>query len=315
MRSSNHVVITALAAVSIVSLGALGACGSSSSGGGGPGDGEACSATTPCGDGSVCDLTDPAGAKCIDSDGDLDGDGIPNSMDKCDHMPGGMFDEDGDGIGDECDKCPIAKPPATPDTDNDGVDSPCDPNPTTDGEQIVLFNGFNGTALPTGWVATPATWSVTGGEAIVVPASDTASNTLLAPLTLSTTHTVVMTAYRVDNVTSTTEADAAVTAAQHLPLGDTVAQCGGLRTGTVDQLQVKTSNGSITKEQANLFDAAGLYKVAMQLEGAAANCAMVANTENGAVQGQINGFRPNQAGLVAQGGKMRFEYLLVVQKP
>ncbi len=271
----------------------------------------------PCADGSVCDLTDPDGAKCIDAAGDLDGDGIPNAMDKCNHMPGGMYDEDNDGIGDEGDKCPIAPPPATPDTDNDGVDSPCDPNPTTDGEKIVLFNGFNGTALPDGWMpTTAANWVVAGGEATVTPTGET-SELLAAPLPASSAHTVVMTAYRADTVTSTVEADAADAGIVHLPMGDSLALCGSQRVSAGDHLRVKTQNSDIVQEvpnSPNLFDSAGLYTVALQLEGAKANCALLANGVQGAGQGSINAFQPNQAAVAAQGAKLRFEYLLVVEK-
>src|SRR5215218_9175621 len=97
------------------SLGSLGGCGSSTLAG-------PCSLSSPCSDGEICDFTDPAGPVCIDSDGDLDGDGLPNGKDFCQHQAGGEFDEDKDGIGDDCDRCPIAPPRATPDTDGDMVD-------------------------------------------------------------------------------------------------------------------------------------------------------------------------------------------------
>ena len=71
-----------------------------------------CSVAHACGDGAICDLTDPDGPTCIDAAGDVDGDGIPNGNDFCEHAPGGAHDEDTDGIGDDCDPCPIAKPPA-----------------------------------------------------------------------------------------------------------------------------------------------------------------------------------------------------------
>jgi len=74
--------------------------------------GGTCSVTAPCASGSICDLTDPAGPVCISATGDLDGDGIPNGKDFCEHEAGGAHDEDNDGIGDDCDPCPIAKPPA-----------------------------------------------------------------------------------------------------------------------------------------------------------------------------------------------------------
>ena len=51
-----------------------------------------CDQQRKCEDGAVCDFTDPEGAVCIDADGDLDGDGIPNRNDFCNHAPGGELD-------------------------------------------------------------------------------------------------------------------------------------------------------------------------------------------------------------------------------
>src|ERR1700704_2572980 len=113
-------------------LAALVACG------GGTQPGDPCSAKAPCDKGQICDMTATGGPECLEGSGDIDGDGIPNDKDFCEHMAGGAFDEDGDGIGDECDRCPIAKPPDKPDPDGDDVDSPCDPDPRMAGDKIVL---------------------------------------------------------------------------------------------------------------------------------------------------------------------------------
>jgi len=113
----------------------------------------------------VCDHTDPSGVlACIPADGDLDGDGIPNSADFCSHMPGGDHDEDGDGLGDVCDPCPIAAPPAVPDPDGDAVDAPCDPDPHSAGDEIVFFDGFGSGLDPSYKPTTASAWSVVGGE-------------------------------------------------------------------------------------------------------------------------------------------------------
>jgi thrombospondin type 3 repeat protein len=300
--------------VTILLSSALVACGSV-----GTHAGEACDATTPCTDGQVCDLTAPGGAVCLDGAGDLDGDGIPNSMDHCQHMAGGLYDEDGDGIGDECDACPIAKPLAmndpNKDTDNDGVDYPCDPNPHADGEKIVLFNGFNGTALPDKWTTSAAgVWQIQGGEAIMTPTTPTESEILKAPLAGSTTHTVLFAGYRIDTA-GTTDADAAVTGITDLPMGASMAVCGGSRVAGTDYLRLNTDGGAMQKPfMGNLFDTAGAYRVLEQLDGATAKCALQATAASDAVQTMTGGLALTSAGLVAHGAKTRFQYLLVVQR-
>jgi len=84
-------------------IGILASCSSPGAGGGALGD--PCDATTnKCGVGVVCDYS-AATPNCLDANADPDGDGIPNSLDHCPNLPGGLYDEDGDGIGDECDRC------------------------------------------------------------------------------------------------------------------------------------------------------------------------------------------------------------------
>src|SRR5689334_12121302 len=241
----------------LVTLLAVAACGGTQ-----PGD--PCSQKAPCDNGQVCDMTAPGGPECLDAGGDLDGDGIPNDKDFCEHLAGGAFDEDGDGIGDECDACPIAPPPARPDPDGDAVDSPCDPDPRTAGDKIVLFNGFNA-ALPASWTATAA-WKVQGGEAIMTPVTIDTVEALSAPLTQQSSHTVIFASYRIDRVAGAT-ADAGVAGVDRLPLGTTAMTCGATRSGSIDQLRVATNASSNTRLAMNLFDPAGLYQLTEQLEG------------------------------------------------
>ncbi|HET9624993.1 MAG TPA: hypothetical protein VFP84_26680 [Kofleriaceae bacterium] len=290
---------------------ALAACGGGD--GGGAADGGECDAATPCGTGLVCDLTDPAGARCIDATGDLDGDGIPNAMDKCEHMAGGMFDEDGDGIGDECDACPIAKPPKTAETDGDGVDAPCDPNPTMPGDKIVLFNGFNNNAIPDGWLPSSADWTVVGGEAIVTPTTGDLEQ-LVAPITAGGTQLALLSAYRVDTINAGTNPQVGVQGIVKLPMGNQVYHCGSVRSDSLgDQLSLDANGATAFMPFAKgLFDPAGLYRLAENLQGASADCAVVTPTESGAVTANRQGFLPTQAGFEVRGAKARFEYLLVV---
>ncbi|HEU0034485.1 MAG TPA: hypothetical protein VFQ53_27870 [Kofleriaceae bacterium] len=292
----------ALVVGSIVTV--LGGCGANL---GGP-----CALDNPCEDG-VCDLTDPSGGTCIAADGDLDGDGIRNDKDFCNHVAGGAFDEDRDGLGNECDPCPIAAPPETPDGDDDGVDSPCDPDPRTSGERITVFDGFDD-GMPAGWKAT-AGWTFVGGEAIVTPIDPIAIEQLTAPLPLVTQSIAVLGQYRIDaSDPQATQNFAGVVAIDERPAGGSRVSCAGTRTGTTDNLVLDTPTASTAKPFTNLFDSASLYRVAMQLDAADAACAMIADAETGAVQATTNGEIMNGGGLVAKGATARFQYLLVVQR-
>lgn len=280
---------------------------------GGPELGSPCSATAPCDDGAVCDLTNPDGPICVSADGDDDGDGIPNDRDFCLHQEGGAFDEDLDGIGDDCDRCPIAPPPATPDPDGDELDSPCDPDPSTPGDRIVVFSGFNDPALPMGW-RTTGTWEIRGGT-IVVQAPATLA-TLTAPLPLVTNHTAVLSSYRIDAVDPAgSENAASVIAVDRRPAGTSLVSCGGSRSGGTDRLLLDTDLSNMSDEFAmSLFDPAGLYRVAARIDGAQAACALIADRETGAVQASTSGQAMTEGGLSARSVTARFAYLLVVQR-
>ena len=273
-----------------------------------------CSLTQPCSDG-VCDLTNPEGGVCVDPDSDDDGDGIPAQRDFCQHQKGGEYDEDLDGIGDICDACPIAPPPASPDPDGDEVDSPCDPDPSTKGEKIVVFDGFNGGALPTGWKATSA-WTFQGGEAIATPGSPTAVESLSAALPLVSSHMAVLARYRVDRVdTTATESYAQVVAIDRRPAGLTTITCGGTRVGGMDRLVLDTGAASGSDVVDALFDPAGLYRAALKIDGAQAQCAVIGDRDSGAAQAMTTGENMTEVGLAVKGATIRFGYLLAVQRP
>lgn len=284
------------------------ACGAESSAG------DACSASAPCGQGEVCDLTAPGGAICIGATGDLDGDGIANAQDFCQHAMGGAYDEDGDGLGDECDACPIGKPPASPETDGDGVDSPCDPDPRTPGDKIVLFNGFNG-ALPGSWSKSSAAWQVAAGEAIMTPASNDVIEQLSVTLPTPSARLAILSGYRIETVASGAPAPVAgVVGLDVRPAGAVRLFCGGSRSGTSDSLALETDAGSNTKSFTNLFGPGTVYQVAEQLSGANTSCAMIAGQETGAIQATSFGNAMTQVGLAARGVNARFAYLLVLQR-
>ena len=273
-----------------------------------------CSLTEPCDDG-VCDLTNPEGGICVDAESDADGDGIPAKRDFCQHEMGGEYDEDLDGLGDICDACPVAAPPMSPDADRDEVDSPCDPDPSTAGEQIVLFDGFNSGAPPTGWKAT-AGWTFQGGEAIATPGTPTAVESLSAPLSLVSSHMAVLARYRVDRVDpAATENSAQVIAIDRRPAGITIVSCAGTRTGGMDRLVLDTGVMFASDVVNSLFDPAALYRAALKVDGAQAQCALIGDADTGAAQAMTNGENMTEAGLAAKGATIRFGYLLAVQRP
>jgi hypothetical protein len=272
-----------------------------------------CTVAAGCGDGEVCDMSAPGGSTCIDSDGDLDNDGIPNTQDFCHHAPGGKFDEDQDGLGDECDPCPIARPPATPDTDGDGVDSPCDPEPGIAGDQITAFSGFNA-GLPPGWIAS-GPWEARGGEVVITAPDPTTTFTLTAPLPLLSAHVAVLGQYRIDRVdAAATQNRAGVTAIDIRPAGMSVVTCGGSRSGGTDSVLLDTDAGASSQAFTNLFDPASLYRVAERIDNAQGACAMIADAQTTAVQQATLGEKPSQGGLVVRGVTARFQYLLVIQR-
>jgi hypothetical protein len=272
-----------------------------------------CSLESRCVEGAVCDFTDPAGPVCIDADGDLDGDGLPNDRDFCNHVAGGEFDEDGDGIGDDCDRCPIAPPPRTPDSDDDAVDSPCDPDPDIPGDQIVVFDGF-ARGLPEGWTAT-AGWTFENGEAIATPVNESDVERIVVNLPLITLQAAVLAEYRIDDVDPLSSQNfAGVAAVDARPAGGSEIQCVGTRTGTRDRLVIDTELEINGIDFANLFSPTDSYGVGLKLDNADAGCAIFSGDEAGAAQARTLGEVSNQADLVVRGASARFSYLLVIQR-
>jgi hypothetical protein len=274
-----------------------------------------CDASNKCDSGQICDRTNPGGQMCIDANGDIDGDGIPNGKDFCQHMAGGAFDEDGDGIGDDCDHCPIAPPPSQADSDGDAVDSPCDPDTRTPGDRILLFNGFNAAVANAG-----ADWKFQNGEAVVTPAAPNMEEELKLPLAAATNHMTIYAAYQIDSVaTGAAQADAAVASATAgLPMGESRVQCGGSRSPGSDAILLKSDSGGSsdqsTKPVTNVFNSANRYRLLQQLDGATATCALAGDSDanSGAIQLATDGNTPNQISLYARGATVRFSYILVV---
>ena len=287
---------------------ALVSCGGATTTGG------TCSSTAPCGEGAICDLTDPAGPTCIDAAGDLDGDGIANGKDFCEHEAGGAHDEDNDGVGDDCDACPVAKPPATPDTDGDEVDAPCDPDPSTAGDTILLFEGFND-ALGSNWTATtPGAWVVQGGELVV---SNVASQDYLRANVAEVQHLAIEASYRIDKIeTTATTHLVAVHAHDPRPAGVSSLECGVVHadSGTGDVVDLETNQStSAQPAMGSAFNSASLYQAAAYDSGNSVGCTVLGDGHAlGAVQAAVTPDAVPAIALTARAVTARFQWILVV---
>ena len=276
--------------------------------------GGTCSATSPCAAGAICDLTDPAGPTCISATGDLDGDGIANGKDFCEHQAGGAHDEDNDGIGDDCDPCPIAKPPATPDSDGDAVDAPCDPDPDTAGDQILLFDGFND-ALGSAWTATtPGAWVVQGGELVV---SNIPSQDYLRTNVAAVPHLAIEASYRIDKLeTTATTHLVAVNAHDPRPAGVSSLECGVVHadSGTGDVVDLETNQStSSSPAMGSAFNSASLYQAAAYDSGNSVGCTVLGDGHAlAAVQAPVTPDAVPAVALTARAVTARFQWILVV---
>jgi len=153
--------------------------------------------------------------------GDPDGDGISGSADNCPGVANAdQGNEDGDKFGDVCDPCPIEANDTPSDPDGDGVADSCDPMPNMAGNQILLFEGFHGTQLPTGWMV--ASVSKVGDEVRIV-ASGT-NHSFITPPPDSPTKVTIMTRVTIEQTTGNNDADFGVSALYN-PANDDSVRC------------------------------------------------------------------------------------------
>ncbi len=297
--------------LALILAASLWGCGSSTVGG-------PCSQSSPCSDGEICDFTDPAGPVCIDADGDLDGDGLPNGKDFCQHAAGGEFDEDGDGIGDDCDACPIAPPRATPDSDGDAVESPCDPAPSEAGDEILFFDGFNG-SLAAEWkpsMESMGKWTAANGE-LTVNLAGVPGQQNLQRVVNGKSNVAVEIGYKVDRVEdSDTRHLVAVFANDPRPAGTAQVTCGVSRadSAAADLVFVMTNFGAMSQPTVDpALLTSKTYRASTYVSGARAGCVVIAdNTPLGTVQANITADDLSSIALTAQAISVRFQYVIVV---
>lgn len=286
---------------------------------GGGGDstlGKPCSLKMPCATDEICDMTDANGPVCISVNGDLDGDGIPNGQDYCEHAAGGRYDEDRDGIGDECDPCPIAPPPATPDPDGDAVDSPCDPDPHTPGDTILMFDGFNSPTIDPRWKATtPSAWTAVGGE-IVVDLTSVATEDYLTTNSGTANHFAVLAGYYVDGTVSSSSTHiVGIHATDPRPAGVAQFECSVNHNdlGNGEVIVVQTNMNFASSPVMGGFESASLYELAAYSDQGSVGCSGIKdNGPLGATQAAITPDALATAALAARSVKARFEWILVV---
>ena len=144
------------------------------------------------GDGGTIDGPRPVDASCP---GDLDCDGIADSIDNCPTISNAdQANEDGDKFGDACDPCPTVADDNPPDSDGDGVADACDPRPSTPGDKITLFEGFHH-GVPAGWIVN-GPWADGGSDDVLISGAAAASSLTISGIateheTVSASVTVV----------------------------------------------------------------------------------------------------------------------------
>jgi Thrombospondin type 3 repeat len=103
-----------------------------------------------------------------EDDADADGDGVADFDDNCPALANAdQDDEDADLVGDRCDNCPISSNDG--DSDGDDVGDACDPFPSTPGDRIEYFAGFERSPSEAmfEFFASNGSWAVSGGKAHV----------------------------------------------------------------------------------------------------------------------------------------------------
>lgn len=260
-------------------------------------------------------MTAEGGPVCISATGDLDGDGIANDKDFCQHQMGGATDEDQDGIGDDCDKCPIAPPFSELDPDGDEVESPCDPDPHTPGDQILLFDGFlNG--LDARWKpTTDGAWTIKPGE-LVASLSMVGSQEYLQTNVAGKSNISVVASYRIDRVeASASEHKVAVFLDDPRPAGVANTACGVTKAdvGSDELVLVETNQGAMNQRVTGAFDSARLYRAGVYVTGTKSGCAVLADQSPlGTVQATITPDQLSSIALTARAVTVRFQWVLVV---
>jgi len=284
-------------------------------GGGDAVDDGPCSLTDPCGGDAVCDYTAPGGATCIPAEGDLDGDGLENCSDFCKHQAGGRFHQERDGVGDDCDRCPIARPRDTPDTDSDEVDAPCDPAPTADGDELLLFDGFN--SLDPRWTpSTAGLWTIAGGE-MVVDLSTNGEQQYMKIGVVGKNTLALEASFRTDQVeTSNARHLVGVYASDPRPAGVAEIACyvtkADVTPGT-ELVVVETNQGSMSMMGTGAFDSANLNRAGARASGTAGGCSVLTNNNPiGVVQTAITPDQLSQIALTAQATSVRYQYVIAV---
>ena len=143
--------------------------------------------------------------------------------------------------------------------------------------------------------------------------SKSTGKTITVPLPVPSNQVALLAAYRVD--TSSTSADAGVSAASRLPMGVTLTSCGATRAAVGgDNVQATSNVGTQTKSAMNLFDPASHYRFGEHIDGGTINCGLIADKETGAVTNGYNGELVNEVGIYARGATLRFAYLLVMSR-
>jgi Thrombospondin type 3 repeat len=262
----------------------------------------------------VCD-NEPGGVATdastdTSSPNDVDGDGVVNASDNCPMIANAnQANEDNDATGDVCDNCPPF-PSTGVDADGDGVGDVCDPHLLIPGDSITLFEGFAGTTLPAGWMAT-GTWTVAMGSLFSMAKANDLS-TLVIPYT-STPHQTISAFATITALENQTGGSIGVVDRFD---GNQGLHCGGGRAGGDLFGLINAANGVFQDSKPHPFEVATLYRITFERTDKTYGCSTI-QTNGNTVQtgtdfdstiGTNIGFRNRTASAI-------FPWIMVVKSP
>lgn len=262
----------------------------------------------------TCELGDDVtDAGVLPDAGDLDGDGVVDSVDNCVAVANpDQADEDLDRVGDVCDPCPPV--PDNGDADGDGVGDACDPNPGTSGDELVAFVGF-ADPLPASWT-TSGTFMASDGDG-ALRAGDNATALLTMP-SPAAARVEIRAGLVIDMITATGLNLGSINVIERMqPNTDKSIACqlSGLSDGTQEELRIFDASASQVIDNApHAFSSGTETELWLQRDGTSYTCGATGPVLELAGNATFSPVSP-RIGVRVHGAAARFHWIMIVTSP